>query len=286
MNNINTENNNQQWWYEFNGQQVRSLLEDSMQLLIQDGKLKAETLVWQEGMANWMPLRDTRLAKYIGASSDTRQQLKQWWYESNGQQTGLVSNEEISQLVKAGRLNSQSLVWQQGMNAWIQLRHTEFAGKTASISTPPIVIQKWYNNKTKFWLSLLLWPLFIYALIKTDLYKKEAKTIIFILLGAFLFVAYVMPEGSDNSSSSFEEGAPSWQSPWDFSVSCVEQYIKDHANDSGSYESIDWDMATRNDDGTYTVFHTFTLKNGFGGRVKKTMIFKVSGDGQTVLSAQ
>lgn len=151
---------------------------------------------------------------------------------------------------------------------------------------------KWYNNAALLWLSLLFWPVFIFGMYKTNLYNPTVKKIVgaigFIIL---FFMAKANNSGSSNGNNSSNNRAnsyeaPSWQSRWDFSVSSIERYIKSSINDPGSYESVEWDKARRNSDGSYTVLHTFSAKNAYGGRVKKSMSFVVSADGQKVLRAQ
>ena len=43
------------WYYVENGQQAGPVEDTEFPQLIQSGKLRAETLVWREGMANWEP---------------------------------------------------------------------------------------------------------------------------------------------------------------------------------------------------------------------------------------
>lgn len=150
---------------------------------------------------------------------------------------------------------------------------------------------KWYNKPPLLWLSLLFWPLFIYGMYKTTLYNPMLKKIVGSITFIILFFIGKANEsnnnydgGSSSSVNSYE--APSWQSRWDFSVPSIKRYIKTNIADPGSYESVEWDKASRNKDGSYTVLHTFSAKNGYGGRVRRSMSFVVSSDGQTVLRAQ
>ena len=46
------------WYYADNGQQAGPVDETQFQALIQSGRITPETLVWREGMANWLPLRE------------------------------------------------------------------------------------------------------------------------------------------------------------------------------------------------------------------------------------
>ncbi len=46
------------WWYAEDGGQVGPYSEDDFGELIRNGTVKADTLVWREGLENWMPLAD------------------------------------------------------------------------------------------------------------------------------------------------------------------------------------------------------------------------------------
>jgi len=43
------------WYYADNGQQTGPLTDEQFQSLIQSGTIRADTLVWRDGMANWQP---------------------------------------------------------------------------------------------------------------------------------------------------------------------------------------------------------------------------------------
>src|ERR1700733_2719716 len=64
----------------------------------------------------------------------------QWYYARNNEQFGPVSANELRQLVDAGRLSPDDLLWREGMEAWstaINLRglFTAEPGKPPSSST-------------------------------------------------------------------------------------------------------------------------------------------------------
>lgn len=141
---------------------------------------------------------------------------------------------------------------------------------------------KWYNNKTKLWLSILVWPLFMYAINKTDIYPKKTKNIILFCLVAYISLAFIF-----NKLGLLDSGITVKQSSWDNSVDCIENYLKpDYLNDPDSYESIKWGKASKNPDGTYEVIHTFQARNGFGGTVRTTKIFTLAADGCTVIKIE
>jgi uncharacterized RDD family membrane protein YckC len=50
-----------------------------------------------------------------------------WYYASRGQQAGPATEAEISQLVRQGVINSETLVWHAGMSEWKPLRDAGLA---------------------------------------------------------------------------------------------------------------------------------------------------------------
>lgn len=44
----------------------------------------------------------------------------QWFYALNGQRVGPVSNEQFAQLVAAGTISSETLVWREGLPNWVK----------------------------------------------------------------------------------------------------------------------------------------------------------------------
>ena len=143
---------------------------------------------------------------------------------------------------------------------------------------PVIEVPKWYNNKLYLFLSICVLPVFLYGMYKTDLLDKNKK----IAAGFIVTIIFIGAYSGDGSSSGGVGQLN--QSAWDNSVPVVKTYIKKRLNDPGSYESIDWNKASKNSDGTYTVTHTYSAKNGFGGRVTHTASFKIDKDGKTVIS--
>lgn len=51
-----------EWYYEINGQQEGPVSEAVMQSLLSQAKINRNTLVWSEGMTDWLPLSGTSLA--------------------------------------------------------------------------------------------------------------------------------------------------------------------------------------------------------------------------------
>lgn len=62
-----------------------------------------------------------------------------WYYVEQGQQAGPVSDEQFDELVRAGKIQPDTLVWREGMTAWTPCRDaktgTVAAGATAAVAT-------------------------------------------------------------------------------------------------------------------------------------------------------
>jgi uncharacterized RDD family membrane protein YckC len=56
------------WYYVEDGQQRGPVMDADLATLRRDGKINAETLVWREGMAAWLPLREAQPAAPADAS--------------------------------------------------------------------------------------------------------------------------------------------------------------------------------------------------------------------------
>ena len=54
------------WFYADQGQQIGPIEDADLDRLLNEGKIKPETLVWYEGLANWQPLSQARAAAQSG----------------------------------------------------------------------------------------------------------------------------------------------------------------------------------------------------------------------------
>lgn len=71
-------------------------------------------------------------------------------------------------------------------------------------------------------------------------------------------------------------------SPWDGSVSQVEDYLKSHLNDPDSYQSITWYKVIKKGNGNFIVLHKYRAKNTFGGYVVKFQKFILNHNGVVI----
>ena len=63
----------------------------------------------------------------------------QWWYEIGGVKHGPCSAERLRELIAGGQIGPSNLLWQKGLDNWIQAGATaEFAGAFAPQEPPPL----------------------------------------------------------------------------------------------------------------------------------------------------
>lgn len=70
---------------------------------------------------------------------------KPWFYESNGQRKGGVSEEEIISLIQSGVLSRSSAAWKKGLQDWMPIESTELRTYLDD-STPPPLRGEHVNN--------------------------------------------------------------------------------------------------------------------------------------------
>lgn len=64
-----------------------------------------------------------------------------WYYAEGGDPYGPHSDEDIRSLILVGKLNADSLLWQEGLPAWSKMRDVpEFASSLPKASPPPIPV--------------------------------------------------------------------------------------------------------------------------------------------------
>ena len=87
---------------------------------------------------------------------------KNWFYESDGEKKGPVTEKEIGELIRSGTVTAKSHVWKQGLTDWKSVEETEL-NTYVDKSVPPVVQVK----SVMVWLLALspLYASFIYGLI-------------------------------------------------------------------------------------------------------------------------
>lgn len=120
------------------------------------------------------------------------------------------------------------------------------------------------------------------------------KTIAVAVVFAWLVSVFFMPSDHKKETASTKthtvkkDTAPIevvMNSPWDGSVSQVEDYIKSHINDPDSYQSVTWYKVIKKGNGNFIINHKYRAKNVFGGYVVKLQKFILDHNG-VVLEVQ
>jgi len=65
------------WYYAINGERQGPVDENGLKERFGDGSINAQTLVWREGMAEWLPLAQSPVAEWAGAASGPDSQARQ-----------------------------------------------------------------------------------------------------------------------------------------------------------------------------------------------------------------
>ena len=145
-----------QWYYAQQGQRQGPVAEDQLKQLAASGQLKPTDKVWKQGMAAWtqaseieglIPPPDPSEPPPLAPEpceppplEDAAQTATEWYYVQNGQRTGPVSKQQLTQLASGGQLRPTDLVWKQGMSQWVPLNQAISLSPPDPNAPPPIPI--------------------------------------------------------------------------------------------------------------------------------------------------
>ncbi|HEJ1320897.1 TPA: DUF4339 domain-containing protein [Pseudomonas aeruginosa] len=76
--------------------------------------------------------------------SDAQSSTNQWFYEEKGERKGGVSEQDMIELIRAGRLGYGSSVWAHGFTEWSKLENTPLRQHLQH--TPPPLVGSQVNN--------------------------------------------------------------------------------------------------------------------------------------------
>ncbi len=103
----------QYYWVSDQGQQG-PVSGDELRSLIAAGTLKADTLVWADGMADWTKAADVADLKDLFAPT----QSADYYVVAGGQQVGPLTLEQLLARIRSGETKADDLVWKAGMADW------------------------------------------------------------------------------------------------------------------------------------------------------------------------
>lgn len=135
------------WYLIQKGKRVGPLSDMGMRALLAGRAISGTTLVWKEGMDDWLPFAETELAEdraddvpapangEVADEADSEDGDRVWYVDRAGGKTGPVSPEDVPVLVGWGRITAKTLVWTAGLDGWTAAAETHLlAGDESSVA--------------------------------------------------------------------------------------------------------------------------------------------------------
>jgi protease PrsW len=115
------------WFYVTDGIQGGPVEHGALAGLAVGGRLKGNSLLWTEGMAEWKSASEVEPALFSGQPAPAAE----WFYLDGQMQKGPVTFAELQELVRKGLVIKATSVWKDGMPAW------RAAGQVPSLAALP-----------------------------------------------------------------------------------------------------------------------------------------------------
>lgn len=136
-----------EWYYFLDNEKKGPVPEDVLVSSVKNGGISENTMIWTEGMQDWVPYCKSQVSKPVQQNSAIQPpplggEVK-WYYSLNGKRVGPVDAIVISDLLSKGVLNTDSLVWKDGFNNWIPISQSTLK---VSLSGPPPLSGLAINN--------------------------------------------------------------------------------------------------------------------------------------------
>lgn len=151
-----------------NGQQFGPLDMATLQTMVNDGRIKNDTLVWKQGMSEWKPAGQVAEISSIFAQVPppvvapppvvsappvipppvvTAPKIE-YFVTLDGQQAGPFDIPAIQQMIGNGKVSKETLVWKNGLANWLPAKDaselTDLFPKTVTpppvVAPPPVVV--------------------------------------------------------------------------------------------------------------------------------------------------
>ncbi len=62
-----------------------------------------------------------------------------WWYSDKDKKTGPVETDELKRLLQTEKIGCKTMLWHEGMEAWISLEEVEELNGLKAAVPPPII---------------------------------------------------------------------------------------------------------------------------------------------------
>jgi len=105
-----------QWFYADASQQQQGPVDSAtLANVYQRGEITSNTLVWREGLPNWVPF--SQVAAELGIASSAT-----WFYvDRTNQRQGPVDKMWLNGAYQRGEISNNTLLWREGLVSWIPL---------------------------------------------------------------------------------------------------------------------------------------------------------------------
>lgn len=101
------------------GERSDELSAEQVLALIGDGTITDETLVWAEGMDEWLPFSECR--RNFPGLTESAGLYSTLHYETPDGPSDEISTEQVAALLADGSITEETLVWVEGMDSWTPL---------------------------------------------------------------------------------------------------------------------------------------------------------------------
>ncbi len=128
------------WYYVKNDQAMGPYGLEEMTAFLKSKTINEDTLVWKQGMEDWVKLKTTEIPIPDMSSSE------QWYYvDDKNAQNGPYTREQMETLIQARQIFGNTFVWKTGMADWKRLKETELA----SLATPESPQPQYQTNSSQ-----------------------------------------------------------------------------------------------------------------------------------------
>ncbi|MBP3853642.1 MAG: DUF4339 domain-containing protein [Erysipelotrichaceae bacterium] len=110
-----------QWYYSVNDQTMGPYTQEEMQEKFQNKEIDANTMVWQDGMDEWVPMKETSMV--INKDDEV-------WFislDEDSEPSGPFSTSKMIELFENKQIDEQTSVWKEGQEDWCYLPQSALA---------------------------------------------------------------------------------------------------------------------------------------------------------------
>jgi RsiW-degrading membrane proteinase PrsW (M82 family) len=144
------------WFYVTDGAQGGPVDSAALPGLVLQGKLKAASLLWREGLEDWQVASELQPSLFVvpgmppsggvlktspaaaPAVVSVASGSAGWFYLAAGEQKGPLASAGLAELGRAGTLTRDTLVWREGLAGWQPVSHVAELAALLPATSPPV----------------------------------------------------------------------------------------------------------------------------------------------------